>query len=365
MALSYLLLSVMVGCGTVDKVLPDYRSDYKKSTTAPPLEIPPDLVGSTEVDEQMAVPDAPPGKTTTFSDYNRERTNGRVQQPGGVNVLPVSQRAQIKRDGNTRWLVLRGEPDTLWPSIKQFWLEQGFTLKIENPSIGIIETEWAENRADLPHQGLRKLLGKVFDMLHSASTRDKFRVRLERGSVAGTTELYLTHRGAEQVAKGDDFVWQSRPPDPELEAEMLNRLMVFVGIKKERADTLLAQTEDESVSRALLTRTKEGKVNLVVHEDFALTWRRTGLALDRIGFTVEDRDRSSGVYFIRYIDSEADKGFLSGLFGGEPTPDNQEYRISLILEPPITRIVVLNSDGQMLADKTAERILTLLHEQLK
>ncbi len=358
-----LLLSVMVGCGSADK-----RADYKRSTTAKSLEIPPDLIGSSKMDEQMVVPDAVADETTTFSEYNREHSeNEPVQPSGGEYVLPISKKVQIKRDGNIRWLVLQGDRNTVWSKVKQFWLEEGLPLETENPSIGIMETQWLENRADIPHQGLRKLLGNVFDMMHSATTRDQFRVRLEPGSVANTTELYLTHRGIEQVVKGDDFVWQRRPSDSELEAEILNRLIVFFGPKKERADTIIAETEKESVSRAKLTTLKDGQVNLVVNEDFAQTWRRTSLALDRLGFTVQDRDRSSGVYFIRYIDPDVDseKGFFSSLFGGETTLDNQEYRISLRDDSPITRIIVLNSNGQPVANKTAERILTLLQEQLQ
>jgi outer membrane protein assembly factor BamC len=356
-----LLVSVIGGCSTIDKALPDHRADYKKSKITEPLELPPDLIGSTLVDEQMAVPDIAPKGTTTFSNYQSERTTGRVRP--GVKFLPLSEGAQIKRDGKIRWLVLQGKPEVIWPKVKRFWREEGFTLKIENPTLGIMETGWAENRADLPQQGLRKYLGKVFDALHSVPTRDKFRVRLERGSAAGMTELYLTHRGVEEVVKGKDLVWQGRPSDPELEAEMLNRLMVFIGIEKKRADTMLVTAKDESVSRAQLTHTKAGQVNLIVREEFARAWRRTGLALDRIGFAVEDIDRSSGVYFIR-PKAEKKKGFWASLFG-DSTSDNQEYRLRLIDEPPITRIVVLNSEEKMLIGKKAEQILTLLHKQLK
>lgn len=364
-ALGGLFISIMGGCSTVNNTSPDYGADYKKSTTEQPLEIPPDLIGSTHIEEQMVVP-PPSDGTTTFSDYNSGQTTTRTRQPtSGINVLPVASKVQIKRDGNIRWLVLPGEPNNLWPQVKQFWLKQGFTLKLENPRIGIMETEWAENRADIPQDGIRKYLGKILDMVYSASTRDKFRVRLERGSIAGTTELYLIHRGAEEVAKGDDWVWQSRPSDPELEAEMLNRLMVFVGMEKEQADTLLATIEDKPVSRAQLMHTDQ--IHLVVQEDFARTWRRTGIALDRIGFTVEDRDRSRGMYFIRYIDPESDKekGFFASWFGGDSTPNNQEYRILLTDEALTTHIVVLNNQEQRDTSKTAEKILTLLQEQLE
>ncbi|MDM8560534.1 outer membrane protein assembly factor BamC [Candidatus Parabeggiatoa sp. HSG14] len=364
-----LLISVMGGCST----LPDHSADYKKSTTVPPLEIPPDLIGSTHVEEQLVVPESPSQETTTFSDYNFDQAGEKQQVQRDVGILPYSEQIQIKRDGSIRWLVLQEKPDVLWTKVKQFWQKNGFILKTDNPSFGIMETQWAENRADIPQEGIRHLLGKILDAAYSASTRDKFRVRLERGKVAGTTELYLTHKGAEEVAKDDNFVWQGRPSDPELEAEMLNRLIVYLfEINEKQAETLLATHEDEKnkdekpVSRAQLTHSENGHANLIVRENFAQTWRRTGLALDRIGFTVEDRDRDRGLYFIRYIDPEPDKdkGFWGRLFGSSK-PTNQEYLISLIDEQQTTRIVVKNNKEQIETRKTAAKILTLLHEQLK
>jgi len=371
MALWALLITVMMGCSTTA----DNRADYKKSTTVPSLELPPDLIGSTRIEEQMVVPDV--DQTTTFSDYNQVGAIEKIQQPSGINVLPNYEKIQVKRRGKNRWLIIQEEPNILWSKIKQFWQDEGFQLKIERPKIGLMETNWAENRADLPQQGLRKLLGKVFDTLHSASTRDKFRIRFERGTGENITEIYLTHRGLEEVSQGQDFVWQNRPSDPELEAEMLNRLMVSLGLERKQAETLIAtptpdKDEDEPsssppVSRAQLTKTKEGQINLVINEDFARAWRRTGLALDRVGFTVEDRDRSRGLYFIRYIDPDInkEKGFFEGWFGNDSSQDNQEYRLSLIEELPVTRLVVLNSQEQIDTTQTAEKILLVLHEQLK
>ncbi len=347
-----LLMTVYWGCGTT--------SEYKKSTATQPLEIPPDLIGSTQFDEQMAIADG--NEATRFSDYSGQTIKQAQKEKG--NVLPQSERIQIKHDGNTRWLVLQGEPDIFWSKIKQFWLENAFTLKVDNPTIGIMETEWAEKRAEIPQGGIRKYLAKALNMFYSSPTRNKFRVRLERGNVADTTELYLTHRGAEEVARGKSFIWENRPSDPELEAEMLNRLMIFIGVEKKQAETLLAE---KPTSRAQLMRSKEDHVYLVVNEDFARTWRSTGLALDRIGFTVEDRDRSRGLYFIRYIDPEAEKekGFFASLFSSKSTSDNQAYRLNLQEDSSTTRIVVLNNEGNISPSKTAERILTLLHEQLK
>ncbi len=344
------------GCSTSGRI-----ADYKKSTTVPPLEVPPDLIGSTHIAEEKVIPE---NKTTTFSNYSSERSTGQSLEK--VKVLPLSKKVQIKRDGNIRWLELQGEPATYWAKIKRFWQENGFILNFENPAIGIMETKWAENRADIPQEGIRKLLSKALDMLYSSPTRDKFRVRLERN--AGVTEVYLTHRGVKEVARGNNYTWQNRPSDPELEAEMLNHLMVFLGIEKKQADILLTKAEKKkSALRAKLVYTKDKQVNLIVNENFARTWRRTGLALDRLRFTLEDRDRSRGLYFIRYIDPDADKekGFFTRLFGNEPARNNQKYRIHLVDESSTTRIVILDSEGKPPQVKTSKRILKLLYDQLK
>lgn len=344
------------GCSTSGRI-----ADYKKSTTVPPLEVPPDLIGSTRIGEEKVIPE-----TTTFSNYrNRsERTTGQSLEK--VKVLPLSKKVQIKRDGNLRWLELQGEPATYWAKIKRFWQENGFILKSENPAIGIMETKWVKNHADIPQEGIRKLLSKALGMLYSSPTRDKFRVRLEQN--AGVTEVYLTHRGAEEVARGNNYTWQNRPSDPEVEAEMLNRLMVFLGVEKKQADVLLTKAEKKkSVLRAKLVYAKDKQVNLIVNEDFARTWRRTGLALDRLKFTLEDRDRDRGLYFIRYIDPDADEeeGFFTKFFSSKSAQNNQKYRIHLVDESSTTRIVILDSEGKPSEVKTGKRILKLLYDQLK
>jgi outer membrane protein assembly factor BamC len=365
LALWGLFITVIVGCSSTS----ENRADYKKSTTAPSLELPPDLIGSTKIDEQLVVPEM--SDSTTFSDYDKTEIAKQTPAPSsGTHVLPIFEKVQLQRDGKTRWLVIKDEPNKLWSKLKQFWQAEGFKLKIENPKFGVMETEWAENRADIPQQGLRKLLGTVFDMLHSAPTRDKFRIRLERGKVEGFTEVYLTHRGVEEVAQDQDIVWHHRPSDPELEAEMLTRLMVFLGLDQKQAETLLAlpKKEETSVPRAQLTSIEEGMVKLIVDEDFARTWRRTGLALDKLGFTVEDRDRSRGLYFIRYIDPDIEKdkpGFFAGWFGGDKPSSNEQYRINVRDELSETHIVILNKEEQMDTSQTAVKILALLQEQLK
>ncbi len=365
-----LLISVIWGCSTIDKSLPDYRHDYKESKPTQPLEIPPNLLDSTLTEDQMILPSDP--EVTTFSDYDQDdndKITNDVIQVNAEPVLATSKTVQIKRKENLRWLVFQDEPAIVWPKVKKFWLESGFKLKIDDPTIGIMETEWKENRANIPQDTIRKYFGKFIDTFYSSSTRDKFRIRLEQ--VANTTELYLTHKGVEEVERGEVLIWQNRPIDTELEIEMLKRILVFTGVEPTKT-ILVAENKEikvvekvvESVKFTELVTATDGKVSLIIKENFAQAWRRVGLALDRLGFTVEDRDRTNGVYFIRYITTEIDDGFFAGWFGDSKTENEMEYLINLLDESTMSRVIVLDSNNKLLTDKNSKRILTLLHESI-
>lgn len=352
----------MAGC----HLLPEAKKiNYKSAGKLPPLEIPPDLTAP-GTDERYVVPDINPSGSATFSTYNRERN----KQPGGGNILPTSDEpgVRLERAGTQRWLVVVGEPEEIWPVVKEFWQELGFIIKIETPAAGVMETDWAENRAKIPDDLIRSALSKVLDTLYSTAERDKFRTRLERGE-GGTTEIYISHRGMDEVLEGNiRTVWQPRPPDPELEAEMLARLMMRFGVEEERARTVLASSGNVQ-ERAHINQ--KGGI-LTVNEPFDRSWRRVGLALDRIGFTVEDRDRSQGIYFVRYIDPDAMNrtevsGFLSKLlFWRDAASDKpDQYRIQIAEAGEASEVKVLNEAGEPDRSDTPIRILSLLYEQLK
>jgi outer membrane protein assembly factor BamC len=370
-ALVSVVAGALTGCGVLggsDEVIRDRSVEYKSSSSLPPLEVPPDLSRS-NVEERLVVPDAaPPGGTATYSSYAQERTGAaRVTRSG---VLPSIDGLRVLRDGDPRWLVADGEPSAYWERVRAFWLENGFVLRVDSPASGILETDWAENRADVPHSVIRSLLGKVGDFVYSTATRDKFRTRLERASQGRATEIFLSHRGVEEVAQGDTTVWQPRAADPELEAEMLTRLMMFLGVKEDRARQMVAERTDRP-PRARLERDASGGSLLVLDGDLPQSWRRTGLALDRVGFTVEERDRNRGVYVVRYVDPLAggkkDEGMLSKLkFWGDSEPArNVDYLIGLQGQGAATRVVVLTREGVRDTSDTASRILALLHNELK
>jgi len=353
--------------------LPSLQSDkieYKSAGKLPPLEVPPDLTRPT-ADDRYAVPDINPKGGATYSVYNKER--GAAPDPSKATVLPSQENARIERAGSQRWLVAKGEPDAVWNVVKEFWQETGFIVNVENPDAGVMETDWAENRAKVPDGAIRGFLGKLLGSVYSTSERDKFRTRLERGAEPGMTEVYISHRGMEEVyvtANSDETKWQPRPADPDLEAEMLRRLMARFGVQQTRAKVEVAAAQ--APLRATLLKGREGGM-LSVNDQFDRAWRRVGLALDRVGFTVEDRDRSKGLYFVRYIDPDADnrtaqsKGFFAKLnpFRSKQKPSGERFSIQVKDGDSVSQVSVLDKDGKQEKSETANRILSLLYEQLK
>ncbi len=369
-----LAAGAMLGaCSSFNFELPSKKVDYKSAGKLPSLEVPPDLTRPT-ADDRYLVPDAPKG-SATFSTYNMDRE----LRPGSAaagGVLPEQSDARVERAGTQRWLVVKGDPAQVWPVVKDFWQETGFVVNVETPEAGIMETDWNENRARVSDPGaIRSVLGKLLDMAYSTPERDKFRTRIERGAQAGTTEIYVSHRGMQEVyiTEGKDQTrWQPRNADPDLEAEMLRRMMLRFGVQEARAKQIVAASEAPRVAMA----SQSGGV-LTVNDQFDRAWRRVGLALDRVGFTVEDRDRSKGIYFVRYIDPDADvksgkqeEGLFGRMFGGlkfwgSSEKKSEQYQIAVRDNKNTAQVNVLTKDGKQEQSSTANRILTLLYDQLK
>lgn len=369
LAMAVLVALTLGGCS--GSLLEGKKIDYKSAGKLPPLEVPPDLTQPTGND-RFAVPDITPQGSATFSAYSQERGTQQTAATAAL-VLPQVEKARVERAGMQRWLVVQAAPDAVWAEVRAFWQENGFILKIDNPQAGVMETDWAENRAKIPQDAIRNILGKMFDGLYSTAERDKFRTRVERGE-SGQTEVYISHRGMLEVYendKKDRTVWQPRAADPELEAEFLNRLLQRFGVEENRSKTLLAG--DGVTLRARLVKQDQATL-LAVNDHFDRAWRRLGLALDRVGFTVEDRNRADGVYFVRYVDPELDngadkKGFLSSLAfwrkdEARPEP-KQQFQLQLTATATGSEVRVLDRQGKSENTPTAQKILSLLLDQLK
>lgn len=357
LGLTVLGLALLQGCSTFQEEKVDYTSAKRTNS----LEVPPDL-SQLSRETRFAVP----GSVVTASGYQASAPQATVT----VAATEVGD-VRIERAGTERWLVVKRPPEKLWQPVRDFWQENGFVFNVEQQQLGLLETDWAENRAKLPQDFIRNTLGKLMDSLYSTGERDKFRTRLERGA-NGETEIYISHRGLIEVYadnRKEQTVWQPRPADPALEAEFLRRLMIKLGVTEQAAK---AQMNAQSAPpKARLVGEGSDQMAVELSDTFDRAWRRVGVALDRSGFTVEDRDRAKGLYFVRYVeavDKAAEPGILSKLFGATKTeakPAQYQIRVSEGRSQSAILVTVLDAKGNPDQTATRDRILKLLASDLQ
>ena len=352
------------GCSSLDGLFGGSKVDYRSQAgKTAPLDVPPDLT-------QLAREGRFRATSGTVSASGMEARSATTAATAQVAPTAVGD-MRVERLGQQRWLVVPMPPEQVWPVVKAFWTERGFTFDVENAQTGVLETGWAENRAKIPEDFIRRTIGRVFDALYSSGERDRYRTRLER--TATGTEVYISHRAMEEVytsVQKDGTTWRPKPSDPQLEAEMLSALMVRLGAKDEVARTAVAKTPPASApAQARPAPAASGATTLVVDDDFDRAWRRVGLALDRSGFSVEDRDRAAGLFFVRYVDpalaGKEEPGFLSKWFGKGDKAPVQRLRVQLKAEGGKTTVSVQNSQGAPETGDAAKRIIGQLSTDLR
>ena len=357
------LALTLAGCSSLDNLLSGDKVDYRNSAAkTKPLEVPPDL---TQLARDPRY--APQGGVISAAATPQTPS---LQQGGGMlaSVAPAAVgKVRVEKQGPLRWLVTDAAPEVVYPEVKAFWEERGFKLTTDNAAAGVMEPDWVENRAKLPNDPIRSTLGRFIDKLYDSGERDRFRTRIERG--AGGTELYISHRGLEEVytnERKESTVWRPRDNDPQLESEILTRLMVHLGSKEDAAKTAVANAPELPARARILADT----ATLEIDEPFDRAWRRVGLALDRGGFTVEDRDRSAGLYYVRYIDPKAaaidEPNFFARLFGAKgPDKSAVRYRVALKGSGTKTTVAVQTSAGAPEGSDIGKAITSRLVRELR
>lgn len=373
----YSLVFVLGACSSidVDELMPDSSVQYKREKQAErDLAVPPDLAAA-KLNDRMRVPDLP-GVASNYSEYATDQKVRGIDQPARLqtNVLPENLQVTATRNGDVRWLTVAASADATWDRIIEFWQDQGILLEEQDPQIGIMRTAWLENRANISRDFITDSLRRVVDGLYETGLRDQYRVRLER--VANNqTEVYLTHYGMQEElienssGESENTVWTPRQRDPELEAVMLRRLMVFLGAADERARAQLAARGNRKQSPVQMVKDENG-AKLLIPERFDRSWRLVGLALDQVGFAVEDRNRSKGLYYVRYNDpaTKSSKGsFWSTLkfWGSDEEARDTAYQVLVQDAGRLVEVSVLDSQGEPERSDTGVRIINLLREQLQ
>jgi outer membrane protein assembly factor BamC len=358
----------LAGCSS-NSLFSGDRVDYRSaSTKMNPLEVPPDLAQLSRDGRYQQQQRGVISASTMPAAGSTVRTSAPAVAPGEVAGY------KVEKDEHRRWLSVPKPPEQVWPLIVSFWQDLGFTLTKNDASAGVLETNWAENRAKLPQDIIRKSLGSLLDSAYSTGEMDQYRTRIER--TPNGSEIFVTHRGMIEVYTNPqkDFTkWEPRPSDPELENEILSKLLVKLGA----SETIARNAVENPVSAApkkdrARVLTDKPAATLEVDDNLDRAWRRVGIALDRSGFTVEDRDRAAGLYFVRYVDpktagQDATTGFFAKLFGGSSDTSGAalKYQVSLKSEGSKTIVSVLNAQGTPDAGENSQRIVTLLADELK
>ncbi|HYP84015.1 outer membrane protein assembly factor BamC [Variovorax sp.] len=360
---SRLVLLVLAASLAACSALESDKIDYKSSGKAPSLDVPPDLTQLTR-DNRYAIPGNGPVSANALR-------AGQANAPGAPTAIQSAGDVRMERSGTQRWLVVNRAPDQLWDSIRDFWQENGFLLTTDQRDLGIMETDWAENRAKLPQDIIRSTLGKLIDSVYSTGELDRFRTRLER-TPSGGTEIYVTHRGMEEVYSNstkDQTVWQPRPADPALEVEFMRRMMVKLGVSQEQSKAMTASTGAQVQPRRATVTTVDGLPAVQVNEDFDRAWRIVGLTLDRTGFTVEDRDRAAGTYFVRYVppDRKEPSTWAKIISLGSASSDTKPLKLRVVVKGQgnVSTVTVQNEQGAPDGSDNAKKIVQVIADDLK
>lgn len=410
--LAGLVSLTMTGCESIPFL--DTTPDYKSAGRSRPLEVPPDLT-SISANDTYTVPGS-----TTYSSYSQQGETPAEKE----KILPTPENVKLERAGSQRWLVVQAPPEKVWPVIREFWSELGFAVRVENTDTGVMETEWVDPSSltkDDKGNYLDKFQGWL-DKLNTLQNRQKFRTRIDRGSSEGETEIFMSHRSVTEtpddgkikvrttlgeIDQGYAPKNNKRTKDDEvradaedLDAELLRRLMVRLGIEEKSSKNIMAAGNE--ATRAKLSQAGDGTLNLSVNDEFDRAWRRVGLALDRVGFVVEDKNRANGVYFVRYTDIDVDiapqkkKGVMDSLkFWGDDKPEvvednnksvtslsdklqfwktpeksvsdpSKQYRVKVEESGDQgSKISIVDKEGNLNKSSTANRIINLLYEQLR
>ena len=416
--LASLMALTVSGCDSIPFM--NNTPDYKGAGRSRPLEVPPDLTSISSNDTYTV-----PGASTTYSEFSQGQENPAEKE----KILPTPDSVHLERAGSQRWLVVQAPPEKIWPVIREFWAELGFAVRVENSDTGVMETEWVDPSSltkDDKGNYLDKFQGWL-DRLNTLANRQKFRTRLDRGESEGTTEIYMSHRAVSDTPddgkvkvrnrlgefdtgyapqnQARTIAEKERADAEDLDAELLRRLMVRLGVEDQKSRSIMGNSNTQL--RASLSKATDGTFRLAVNDEFDRAWRRVGLALDRVGFVVEDKNRSNGVYFVRYTDVDIDtspkdkKGLLDNLkFWGDdkkeekkPEPaveakkdesslseklkfwkpaekntvdPSKQYRVKVEENADGgSKVTIVDKEGNVNKSSTANVIINLLYEQLK
>ena len=388
---------LVAGCSSPSPGKIDYRSDSKVKQAS--LAIPPNLLDESSDERSLA----PVGGQTSLSAF-QEVQSAAPSTDVDNGVLPPVPGMHIQRDGTESWLVIENRtPNDVWAQVRRFWQEQGFLLVVDQRSKGVMETDWNETHPKINDGLIRNALTWATDNSYVTAERNKYRTRLEAAPNGGTY-VFISQKGLREALSGtnnESSTWQPKPNDPALETEYLKRLMMTLARAKPGVpDAQVAAEADAAASGAKATKATKAanaaaaaaaaqnvadaaqaqgddsssgqysRTELTLGEPYDRAWLRVGVALDRANFTVDDRDRTKGIYYVRYVDpkdmTSAEQGFWNQVFHGRKEKVAKQYRLNVrAITETQTRVAIVDAKGDVDTSRPAQEIMGLVVEQLQ
>lgn len=340
----FILTLLTVSCSylpDIGDILPDKRAEYKKSESLPDLEVPPDLTAEA-VNDSMDIPN----EGASLSRYQQRRKGGAAAQTSPRTPAAGS---------DEQWVAVRGNTGNIWPRLRTYMTEQGYSMDLDDAELGVLETEWTE-----PH------------IEDGFSYRDKFKIFSEPGAEPSLTVLFISNQ-RQVLAKRQDGTdsWSDKEKSVAAEKKLAGDLNLFFNGSREAIVSAIPGTSDVQSNtkpkKKSMVQSADGKEYLVIPEEFTRAWRHTEVALERAGLPIESKDQSKGIYNVVYFDASAGekKGWLSKLkFWGDEAPDGVPFQISLTGVGDKTELVILNAEGEWATDNDALQIMAIIQNHL-
>ncbi|KAA0445823.1 MAG: outer membrane protein assembly factor BamC [Candidatus Thioglobus sp.] len=287
---------------------------YYSNKTVSSLKIPPDLTKPNS-ENAFKISEYVQDVKEDIVDFSNNESKNNV-----ANILQNTN-VKLKRLGQIRWIIVDKKPDEVWNLAKSFFKSHGFAIKKADKNIGVMETDFLENRQEIPDESvgfIRSMLKKAFKARYALPTIDKYRVRIEPAD-NDKTEVYFTLKSMKEVitdAGGDteNTIWQVRDKDELLETEMLYRFMVYLGSDRAKAKVQITKSQDEKKTNVKLLDGVGGYSKLQFSLSRYETWEYVGWALDQMDIDIGDKDIKEGSFYIN-VAKDKDKGILSRIFG--------------------------------------------------
>ena len=346
---------------------------YLDASLGRSLELPPDL-SEVEVESSFELP-------RVFSGDDPERRDA-------VPVLARVESMRLQGSGDFYWLEVEADVETLYGKVREFWANEGYRLVVDEPVIGTMTTDWIyreEGGQDPDASWLKRL----FEGENLAASQDQFRTRIERVE-DGPNRVYIAHRGTEfqpgVVASDrndaadqldDDLDWHFRRPEPELEIEMLSRLMVYLGMQQAAVEEQVENLKLFTPRAFYQIDIEENSPYLILKDVYGIAWNRVYHQLERLNFEIQLSEFKSGLIGegVIQVAAEVNKaaaektggGFFS-LFSSSSDDEIEIRQFVLILseeDHETTRIEIETMEGELDSSREGAAFLNLLYRYLR